>query len=156
MKNTAVTNLGKSLCLLALCVAGAMLGGCGDTVSDRDIEFASVSETRALLQDKPGTARAVDVRPRADFAAGHLPGAVNLELADVSEAKDSIDPALAAYKYLLVYGSDPGSGSARAMAKRFMRSGHKGVKLFAGGYAEWVGSGLKTEGGTVPTPAPAR
>lgn len=134
---------------MALCLLGGTLAGCED-ISDKNIEFATLAETRSLLQDKPGVARAVDVRPGAEFAAGHLPGAVSLELADVSATKDSIDPALAAYKFLIVYGSDPGSGSARAMAKRLMTAGHKGVKFFAGGYAEWVGSGLRPEMGGPP------
>jgi rhodanese-related sulfurtransferase len=153
MKNSRALTLGKSLVLPILGLAGVFLGGCGDTVSDRDIQFVSLAETRALLQDKPGTAKAVDVRPRAEYAAGHLPGAINLELADVSETKDSIDPALAAYKFLVVYGADPGSGSARAMAKRFLRAGHKDPKCFVGGYSEWIGAGLKTETGAgAPTP----
>jgi len=147
----------KSLATLILCAFTGVFAGCNDRVSDKDIEMASLGETRALLQDKPGTAKAIDSRPAAEFAAGHIPGAINLELSQVPESKDSIDPALAAYKYLIVYGADPGSGTARAMAKRLMRSGHKDVKLFSGGYAEWTGSGLRTEGsGKAAPPAPRK
>lgn len=128
-----------------LVIALGLLTGCQDTVSDRDIEHVSLAQTRALL-DKPGTARAIDTRTPREFAAAHIPGALNLDLASVSADKDSIDPDLARYKTLVVYGADPGSGTAPAMAKRLMRAGHKGVKLFTGGLAEWVGSGLRTEG----------
>jgi rhodanese-related sulfurtransferase len=144
----------KWLSVLALCVAGTRLGGCED-MSDAKIEYASLAETRSMLMDKPGVGKAVDVRTPPEYAKGHIPGAMNLDLADVPATKDSIDPALAAFKYLVVYGADPGSGSARAMAKRFMTAGHKGVKCFAGGYAEWVGSGLKTEASASPAPVPA-
>jgi rhodanese-related sulfurtransferase len=124
---------------------GAGLVGCSDTVSDRDIEFVTLPEVRKLTGDKPGTAALIDPRAADEFAAGHIPGAINRDLATVSERKDSLDPALARFKNLIVYGDDPGSGLARAMAKRLMRAGHKGVKMFSGGLAEWKGAGLKVE-----------
>lgn len=145
----------KSLLTLTICASCWLLGGCNDTISDRDIEIVSLSQARALLQDKPGVARAVDTRTAQDFAAGHISGAVNLDLAAVSENKDSIDPALARFKTLVVYGTDPGSGASRAMTKRLMRAGHKDVRLFAGGYAEWTGAGLKVDG-NAPAKGPAQ
>ncbi len=134
-----------------------MLGGCGDKVSDKDVDEAivSVSQARAILQDKPGAAKAVDSRSPAEYADGHIPGAVNLDLATVSDRKDAIDPALARYKTLVVYGEDPGSGSARAMAKRLMRSGAKDVRLLGGGFLEWKGAGLRVEQSARPPSAPA-
>ena len=124
-------------------------------MSDRDIVKASLSETRAILQDKPGVARAIDTRNSTDFATGHIPGAINLDLSAVKEDKDSIDPALAKFKTLVVYGADAGSGTAWAMSKRLMRAGHKNVRLFAGGYAEWTAAGLKVDGSGAPK-APAQ
>ena len=145
----------KSLLVLAICASCWLLGGCNDTVSDKDIVRASLTETRALLQDKPGVARAIDTRTATDFATGHIPGAINLDLAAVKEDKDSIDPALAKFKTLVVYGADAGSGAASAMSKRLMRAGHKNVRLFAGGYAEWTAAGLKVDGSGAPK-APAQ
>jgi rhodanese-related sulfurtransferase len=152
---TTMSNTAKCLATLVICAITGVLGACHDTVSDGDIQFATLTQTRALLQDKPGVARAIDVRTPADYAAAHIPGAQNLDLAMVSENKDSIDPALARYKTLVVYGQDPGSGSARAMAKRLMRAGHKGVLMFSGGMAEWTGAGLKVEGTDTKGPAPS-
>ncbi len=144
----------KSLLVLSICGSCWLLGGCNDTVSDRDIEIVSLTQTRAILQDKPGVARAIDTRTGQEFAAGHIPGAVNLDLSSVKEDKDSIDPALAKFKTLVVYGSDAGSGSARAMCKRLMRAGHKQVRFFAGGYAEWTAAGLKVDGTGPPKTPP--
>ena len=146
-------NVAKCLMTLVICAVGGLLGGCHDTISDGDIQFATLTQTRAVLQDKPGIARAVDVRTAKDFDEAHIPGALNLDLATVSENKDSIDPALARYKNLVVYGQDPGSGTARAMAKRLMRAGHDGVLMFAGGMAEWTGAGLKVDGTGAKGPA---
>jgi rhodanese-related sulfurtransferase len=143
----------KCLPLLALCAIAATATGCGDNVSDKDVEDATLNlaQTRAVLQDKPGNALAIDSRTPAEFAAAHIPGAKNVELQDVKADHDSIDPELAAYKNLVIYGANPGDTSARAMVKRLIRAGHKGVKYFGGGFAEWVASGMKTEGA-----APAR
>lgn len=135
----------QALAFAGLLGASGALVGCSDTVSDRDIDFVTLPEVRRLTSEKAGTAQLVDARAPQEFALGHIPGAINRELAAVSERKDSIDPALARYKFLIVYGDDPGSGVARALAKRFMRAGHKGVRMFAGGIAEWKGSGLKLE-----------
>lgn len=150
-----VVGVGKSLLAVAICGLACLLGGCNDHVSDLDIDVVSLTQVRAVLMDKPGVARAIDTRLPEEFAAGHIPGAMNLDLAAVSENKDSIDPSLASFKTLVVYGTDAGSGVARAMTKRLMRAGHKGVKLFAGGMAEWAGAGLKIEGVGAGKPAPA-
>lgn len=142
MNRISALLLGVTLVLMPTAMVG-----CSDNVSDRDIEFVDLAEVRQLTQGnaKPGVAKLIDARTRAEFDAGHIPGAWNIELPQVSDKKDSIDPALARFKTLIVYGNDPGSGTARAMAKRLMRAGAKGVKMFAGGMAEWRGAGLKVE-----------
>lgn len=128
-------------------------GGCSDNVSDRDIEMADLAEVRAAVA-KPDTIRLLDPRAPGQFAAGRIPTAINVPLADVSERKDDIDPRLARFKGLIVYGDDPGSGVARATTKRLMRTGYKGVKMFAGGLSEWKSAGLKLEGSPTPSPIP--
>ena len=144
----------KCLWLLAMGVSASLLGGCGDTITDKDIGFISLSDTKALLLDKPGTAKAIDTRTPNDFARGHIPGAINLDLSQVAADKDSVDPALARYKTLIVYGEDAGSAAPRAMVKRFLRSGHKDPRMFAGGMAEWVNAGLQVEKSPSPSAKP--
>lgn len=143
--------------LLGLCAVAAIGSGCGDKISDKDLEFVTLGEVRALVQDKPGAARVVDSRTPEEFSAGRIPGAVNIQMATVSDRKDSIDPALQRFKTLVVYGRDPGDGVARGLAKRFMRTGHKNVKLYSGGIAEWTRAGMTVEkdqgGGAAPVQA---
>lgn len=139
-----------SLCVSVL--AAVVLGGCSDNVSDRDIEFVELPLVKAA-SEKPGSTKIIDARSPGEFAAGHIPGATNLQLPQVSDRKDSIDPALARYSLLVVYGNDPGSGVARAMVKRFIRSGAGDVKMFAGGLAEWTRAGLKVDRTAPPASA---
>jgi len=143
----------KRLCLLGLGVLAAVFGGCGK-ISDADIQHASLGEVKGLVQSRPGVARVIDTRAPSDFAAGHIPGAIRLDLADVPSGKDTIDPALAKFKTLVVYGANPGSSIPPAMTKRLMIAGHKDVKMFDGGMAEWQSAGLKVERSESPPPPP--
>jgi rhodanese-related sulfurtransferase len=160
--STLATTLSKTLSLLFLAICALPLVGCQSSPSDKDIEFVSLAQVQAAVEGKPGgggdglmaifrggpgQVRLIDPRPPQDFDKGHIPGAVNLQLPAVSEKKDSLDPALAVYKLIIVYGSDPGSAVARAMTKRLMSAGAKEVRMFSGGYLEWTRAGLKVETG---------
>jgi rhodanese-related sulfurtransferase len=160
MIKSILCQVSKLLSCMALCAVAALSTGCADHVSDKDIEAVTINlpQTRSFLQDKPGVALAIDTRTPADFSAAHIPGARNLDLSAVSAIPESIDPDLAAFNTLVVYGADPGSNSARAMTKRLIRAGHKDVKYFPGGMAEWLAAGMRTEGSgpvRITRPAPA-
>lgn len=68
-----------------------------------------------------------------------------MQLADVRPER-GVDPALDRYGQLVVYGDDPGTGSAVAMTKRLMMTGYKKVRMFMGGMSEWKRAGLPVEG----------
>lgn len=116
------------------------LSGCNDTISDRDVTMVTLAEVRRLA----GSDKVVIVDPRspAEFAQGHLPGARNIQLAQVTEKREELDPALAAAGTIIVYGDDPGSGVAKGMTKRLLRAGQKNARFFPGGVSEWQRSGL--------------
>lgn len=134
--------------LLALGVSAMLAGGCSSTISDKDILYTNLTEVRNISQAKPGTVYLIDARAPQDFAAGHIPGANNLQLYQVPYRKDSLDPALDRYKMLIVYGEAPNSPSAKGMTKRLMFVGAKEVRMFNGGILEWTRSGNPVEKGT--------
>lgn len=140
-----MADMRKLLSVLALCVMGLGIGGCHDNISDKDIEYISLAEVRKAVQDKPGSAYLIDPRAPQDYALGHIPGAVNLQGFQVSDKKDSLDPALDRYKMLIVYGQAPNSDVAKGMTKRLMRVGANNVKMFNGGYLEWTRTGMPVE-----------
>lgn len=132
--------------LSVLClVAAPFLAGCQQKISDRDIVSIELAEVRKLHAAR--NARFVDARSADEFAAGHIPGALNLQLPQVSEVKTDMEPTVARSKTVVIYGNNPGSAVAKAMAKRLMIAGHKGVRLFAGGLDEWRASNLPIETG---------
>lgn len=140
---------------LAAAFSFSLFAGCETKITDSDIRFVKVAEVRDLTsrQARAPDSRLValiDPRAAATFKSGHLPGARNLKLPQVPE-RSSPDPELASFKHLIVYGDNPGSVAARAMTKRMMAVGYKGVRLFAGGVEEWREAGYLTQESLRPT-----
>lgn len=96
----------------------------------------------------------IDPRPARKFREAHLPGAANIELAQIRDDAEQ-DPAIARHDNLVVYGDNPGDSSARAMTLRLMRAGYDDVRLFAGGVDEWRTRGLPLEGEPAAADEPA-
>ncbi len=135
-------------------IATSLFAGCtgGQSISDKKIEYIDLNRAVALYEQQrrdDGTALFIDIRKPERFALGHIPGARNLRAPDVLSHYGT-DPELERYDSLIVYGENPGSAGARAMAKRLIESGYntmlkKRVKLFLGGWVEWDNTGLDIE-----------
>ncbi len=131
-----------------LCLGGGGLGGmgCSGKVNDADIVHADLPAVRRLTESgKERNALFVDARSSEAFAEGHIPGAVNVHLTDLPADGSRLPANLSRYNNLVVYGDNPGSASARALAKRLMTAGHKGVYWYEGGVADWKRSGRELE-----------
>ena len=83
----------------------------------------------------------VDVRSRAAFAAGHLPGAVSLPYAEIDgAAAAALPPGL-----VVVYCWGPGCNAAQHGAARLAAHG-RAVKEMLGGWEYYVREGWPVEG----------
>jgi len=138
----------------ALVVLG--LGGCGGGTSDKDISggvVLTLADVRQAIERRdggePDHALLIDPRAPKYFAAGHLPGAVNLRMPEVRE-DDPKTAELERYSQLIVYGENPGTAVAKGMFKRLMAADYGGVKFFAGGLDEWTKSGGRVETSELP------
>ena len=100
----------------------------------------------------------IDLRPAEAFAAGHLPGAVHLDLFGIS-AVDTDEAPLKAFFWIIehllasrgvaagvpVVVYDDQSGIRAARAFWFLEYfGHDAVRLLDGGYGAWTKAGLDT------------
>jgi len=141
------------LCGVVLLVGGAgVLGGCQGGVSDKKIEFIDLNRAIEFYDDGLKDSEAVlfiDVRNQERFDAGHIKGARNIRVNEIDLRYDA-DPELLKYDNLVIYGENPGSASARAMAKRMIEGGYNTmlktrVRLFLGGWVVWESSGLQFE-----------
>ena len=124
-----------------------------------DFPNAHLLTTPAALKqalDGPSKPLVIDLRPPQDFAAGHVPGAVHLDLWGVSLI--DTDPApLKAFMWMIdhlfnlrgvsastpVVVYDEQSGIRAARAFWFLEYfGHPDVKLLDGGFNAWTRAGL--------------
>ncbi len=107
----------------------------------QNIREVSADEARSMI----GTARLLlDVREPAEFAAGHLPGAVNIPRG-VVEFQIGAHPTFASAQAepILVYCL---SGGRSALAvENLQKLGYTGTVSLAGGYKGWTEAGLPTE-----------
>lgn len=147
------------LLLAAVLVAG--LTGCtGKDVSDRRIDVITLAEAldyHARTKGSDPDVLFVDARRSVLYGQGHIAGAENLRPNDV-DLRAGVDPRLESKDALVVYGQDPSSAVARAMAKRLIEAGYntilkRRVKFYPGGFNEWEATGLPVE--VVETPEPA-
>jgi len=124
--------------------------GCNKDVRDSDIRFISLPELRQRQLDAEAgdTTRVliIDARSPARYARAYIPGAQNIRLKDVPEDEPT-DPRLERFDRLVVYGDNPASAVAKAMAKRliYVGYGRNTVRWFSGGLAQWAGAGLPLE-----------
>lgn len=130
--------------------AAVLIGGCQDTVSDKSITRVGVGDVQRMSKEKPEKVLLLDPRPPDRFAAGHLPGAVNVPLDRIPAERGGLPSALASPKFVVVYGDNPGDGYAIAATKRLLRAGQGGARLFTGGLSEWRGSGLSVDSAVSP------
>ena len=117
------------------------LSGCTTKISDRAV--VRISMTEATRRHGREQALFIDARPGPEYARGHIAGAINLRLGDLSYTRR--DPRLTGRSPLIVYGEDPGSATALALAKRLLELEYEGVEYFEPGFLGWRGAGLPVE-----------
>ncbi|CAL9349695.1 Hydroxyacylglutathione hydrolase [Streptomyces sp. enrichment culture] len=107
-------------------LAGILEGGMPAWLGDGGRQAA----TPLLPADRAGGRPYLDVRQRSEFTAGHVPGAVHIELGSIPGQED---------------GAPPGALVACARGERAMtaaslleRAGHTGLAVLAGGPADYA------------------
>ena len=132
----------RRLLPLLICALHLGLTGCSSEpkINDRDVIGISVADLMQLQIDARKPTVLVDPRTPARFATGHLPGAINIPLADATAG----DERLPADGHIVVYGATYDDATAVAMAKKLMRLGYPGVRLYRGGIDDWTSRGRDT------------
>ncbi|WP_024304191.1 rhodanese-like domain-containing protein [Pseudogulbenkiania sp. MAI-1] len=100
---------------------------------------------------RPDGVLVVDVREPTEYAAGHVPGAVNLPRG-VLEFQLEASPELAnRHRPVLLYCQT--SACAALAAQSLLQMGYTTVCSIAGGFDDWLAAGLPVE---KPAPASTR
>ncbi len=154
-RTPAVQYVGHRVACAALILGAMGLGGCETTTSDNDIVPVTLAEIRQYQADPKGKPFVMlDPRSERAFAEERIAGARHAKLERFSGKKGDIDPAIAAFPIIIVYGDDPSSVAARSLSKKMLGSGYEGVVMYMGGLGEWRRADLPREGTKVgATPA---
>lgn len=139
--------------VLALLLAAAALiwggpAGCKSDIRERDVQTIPIVEARRITTPTTRGTQAgailMDARPASAFAAGHLPGAINVRI-DSVKSDGPRNQTWSAAPAIIVYGDDGASAAARALARRLMEAGYRNVRVLEGGFAGWTQTGLPVE-----------
>ncbi|MDP1663055.1 MAG: rhodanese-like domain-containing protein [Phycisphaerales bacterium] len=135
----------RTLLILALLI----LPACSQNITDSSVEETSLtfSQLRKLTENDKDKAKTllIDARTPIEFAAGHIPGAVNISVAQVSGVEGATDARLLKFATLIVYGSNPSSITAKSLGKRLISTGYKDVRYYPDGFDGWKASGGRIE-----------
>lgn len=109
------------------------------TVKD-DLE--PIPRKELLVRAREGSITVLDVRPPEEFSAGHLPGAVNVPIADLEKRLRELDSK----QEIVAYCRGPYCVLAYEAVARLRKQGLKARRLEEG-FPEWKSAGLPVETG---------
>lgn len=110
------------------------------TYLDSKDSMEPIPREELLQRAKEGSVAVLDVRPPAEYAAGHLPGAVNIPLAELKKHLAEFDPQ----QEIVAYCRGPYCVLAFEAVKLLRGKGFK-VRRLQDGYPEWKLAGLPVE-----------
>jgi len=107
------------------------------------IPWIELAEAEAL--GLSGQALLLDARPPDEYAAGHIPGALNMPYDEFDAFLERIIGELESYPELITYCDGADCHSSIELAIRLCDGNFGPVKVFFGGAAEWQAAGLPLE-----------
>lgn len=117
-------------------LTAAVLGGCNQAyINDNNVLLLNEQQVDAA-KSVPHTV-VVDVRKPEEYAAGHIPGAINIFLPSIQAGDARLSDAVK----VIVYGQGPLDPLPRAAAKRMLALGYQGVDVYIGGIEYWQRAG---------------
>jgi rhodanese-related sulfurtransferase/DNA-binding transcriptional ArsR family regulator len=107
-----------------------------------------VSRDELLERTRQGLVTVLDVRPADEFAASHLPGAVNIPMSELEERLAELDPE----HEIVAYCRGPYCVLSFEAVTALRAKGFK-VRRLQDGLPEWKAAGLPLEAGVSPPKA---
>jgi rhodanese-related sulfurtransferase len=109
-------------------------------------EFASgeISMERVRLILESGSVTIVDARSEAEFADGHLPGAVNIPFDQFVDYIDTIDSSIPIDAPIICYCRSVTCDLSDQLAQELRLMGYENVVVYRGGWDEWTDAKLPT------------
>ena len=102
----------------------------------------SLPEAKTLFENN--SALFVDARHFFDFRRGHIRSAINIPLAELDNRSETI-ATLPKDKTIVVYCDAAECNSSIELAAKLYERGFGGVRIFFGGWQDWISNHLPTE-----------
>jgi len=135
-RGRATRSIGRLFLMLILLLCFGWVGGCEGKieVNDQDIEPVTYRQVKDMLAEREKRRVVlIDVRQPEAFDADHIPGAVNIPLAEIRRH----DSRLAQAKTLVVYSKGWRDRLSLAAAKKLVALGYQNVRDYRGGLEDW-------------------
>jgi rhodanese-related sulfurtransferase len=141
--------------LLRRFLAGEFRQGFIDEREYSGIRFITLAEAEDLFAQRIQTGQGavfIDSRSRQDYAAGHIPGALNLPAGEWKDDKKTPSEGLLTTalsfpedQVLVVYCEGGDCQTSVSLAQFIHEKGYSDIRILSGGWAEWVAAGLPEE-----------
>ncbi len=92
----------------------------------------------------------IDSRKAEEYAAGHIPGALNFYADDFDHWAGQVLPRLDPAKSYILYCTGSECDLSKELAAKLDQQGFKSLKVFFGGWPEWTQAGYPTREGPNP------
>jgi len=107
------------------------------------IIFITRGEAEDLLLG--GRAVAVDSRTPEEYAAGHVPGALNVPLASSDRALADLVARFPLGQCIVVYCEGGDCQTSTALARFIHDRGFRDIRVYQGGWLDWTSAGLPVD-----------
>jgi len=111
----------------------------------KDPPAISLSEAERSFQTKK--VLFVDARLWEDFNSGHIAKAINLPYEEFKDNFSKVEKSLSSASELIIYCDGTECESSLFLARLLKDKGFQNIKIFFGGWKEWVQAGLPIEKG---------
>jgi rhodanese-related sulfurtransferase len=115
------------------------------TAVDQDVRQISIDTAEAKFNQN--TALFADARPAADFAAGHIAGAVNLPAAASEQWLGRLFASTDPEQTLITYCAGPKCNLGKQLARILTEAGFEQVFYLVDGWGQWTSRDLPIEKG---------
>lgn len=114
---------------------------------EEDVDPPAINLDYAMMKFQSRKTIFLDARYPEDFKAGHIKGAVNLPYEESEEYAPQVLPKLPKEEEIIAYCDGTECEESLLLARELRELGYEDIKVFFGGWQEWLKAGLPVETG---------